>query len=657
MGNDTLPALWTPDAGLADGCRLAQYTAWLRQRSAYAGPERDYEALWRWSVEDIGRFWSTIADYFEVELRGEWTAAVTYEDVEHAAWFAGATVNYAEHGFRHATPDRPAFVSLREDGVPRETSWEELGGRVASLQARLRAAGVVRGDRVVAYLGNGPEAIATFLAVAGMGAVWSSCSPDFGAEAVRDRFEQLEPKVLVACDGYRYGGTFYDRTDVIEGLAEALPSVRLKIWVASDPERGSRLSEADWLDYTAVPPTDQPPLFEAVPFEHPLWVLFSSGTTGRPKAIVHGHGGCLLEHLKYLALQMDVRPGERFFWFTTTGWMMWNFLQASLLVGAVPVLYDGSPAYPDLRLLWRLAAKLPIQHFGTSAPFIHACLRERLAVGAELPELSLRSLGSTGAPLSAAGFEYVYAGVSERVWLASMSGGTDVCTAFAGGCPWKPVVAGKIQARALGCDLHAYNPAGSDVLDEVGELVVVQPMPSMPVAFWGEGGAERLHESYFGAFPGAWRHGDWIDVDAAGMLRIHGRSDATLNRQGVRIGTAEIYRVLAGFTEVDDGLIVHYVDAGGDEHMPLFLKLAAGTALDGALTEKIRSALREENSPRHVPTRVIAVADIPYTLSGKRLEAPVKSLFEGRALEEVANLGALRNPDALRSFAHLAAQT
>ncbi len=652
------PVLWRPAPQLVSTSNLTKFVEWAQQ-AGYAPPAgQDYEALWRWSVEDISRFWHAIFRYNDILFDGELPAQqqVVIGDIEQAEWFEGVKLNYAEHILRNLHDDKEALIVVREGLEPRTIFGGELRREVVRFRQNLLGAGVGEGDRVVGFLPNTEHAIIAFLATASLGAIWSCCSPDFGAEAVLDRFQQIEPRVLIACRGYGYGGKYVDRSAVAHRLAQELPTVELQVWLDLDAPDDA---PAGWQAWSASSTTSSTATLECnrLAFAAPLWILFSSGTTGKPKAIVHGHGGCLLEHFKYLFLQADVRAREHFFWFTTTGWMMWNFLQASILVDAVPVLYDGSPGFPSLRRLWRLAEALPIHHFGTSAPFIHACERADYEVASQLDLSSLRSIGSTGAPLSEHGFAYIYSKVKSDVWLTSMSGGTDVCTAFVGGTPYKPVRQGVIQCRALGCDLHAYTEAGEPVVGQVGELVVRQPMPSMPIMFWDDPEGEHKHDSYFSALPGVWRHGDWISVDEEGGVVIYGRSDATLNRQGVRIGTAEIYRVVAGFTEVEDALIINYVDANSYDHMPLFVKMKEGAALSDSLRQNLKRALREGNSPRHVPTQIESVEDIPYTISGKKLEAPVKRLFLGAKLEEVANLGALRNPAALEAFARLATKS
>jgi acetoacetyl-CoA synthetase len=572
----------------------------------------------------------------------------------HTRWFRGATLNYAEHVFRQKTPVRPALIYASETREATPVSWDELEAQTASIQAYLRALGVGPGDRVAACLPNIPEATVAMLATLSLGAVWSSCSPDFGTATLLDRFSQISPRVLVMVDGYQYGGKCYDRAELLCGIARALPSVE-KVVVVTALHPG-KLPEGlpgavEWREAVVTPSAGLS--FTPVEFSHPIWILYSSGTTGVPKAITHCHGGMLLEHLKYLSFHNDVHPGETFFWYTTTGWMMWNFLQASLLAGAVMVLYDGSPGYPDLGVLWRLAARVPISHFGTSAPFLTACMQAGLSPSAAGDLKALRSIGSTGSPLTDQVFRYVYDHVHPAVWLCSMSGGTDVCTAWVGGCPWRPVYAGEIQCRCLGCSMEAFSPEGEPVTGEVGEMVVTRSMPCMPVKLWGDEDFQRYRSSYFGIFPGVWRHGDWIRITPVDGVVILGRSDTTLNRQGVRIGTAEIYRVLERIPSLSDFLVVEVERAAEGGLMVLFVVPKAGGRLTDEVRDDIRRRLRTECSPRHVPDRILEAPELPYTISGKKMEAPVKKILAGVPVPEAANPDAMRNPGSLEFFRSL----
>jgi acetoacetyl-CoA synthetase len=524
---------------------------------------------------------------------------------------------------------------------------------VGSVAAHLRRSGVGEGDRVAAYLPNIPEAVVGFLAAASLGAIWSSCSPDFGERAVLDRFQQIEPKVLLAVDGYRYGGRDFDRRDLVERLRSQLPSL---VAVISVPylfpaESVSGPARQLWSEAAGQP---QEPGFAAVPFGHPLWILYSSGTTGLPKSIVHSHGGIVLEHLKVLGLHADMGPGDRSFWFTTTGWMMWNYLISGLLVGAAPVLFDGSPATPDLGRLWQLARDAEVTHFGSSAAHLTSCMKAGVQPGEGDGLRSLRFLGSTGSPLPPAGFEWLYRSVKEDLWVASLSGGTDLCTAFVLGSPGLPVRAGVIQCRGLGALVEAWDEAGHPVVDAVGELVIREPMPSMPIFFWGDEDGSRFRDSYFNVFPGVWRHGDWIRIRPDGGVVIYGRSDSTINRHGVRMGTSEIYRVVEEMGPVRDSLVVDVSQPGGDSSLVLFVALTDGQSLDDRLAGELKNAIRSQLSPRHVPDLVQQVAQIPRTLSGKKLEIPIKKILEGMAPERALDLDSVSDTSSLVPFSELA---
>jgi acetoacetyl-CoA synthetase len=650
----TPPILWKPDADTQAHANLSAYQQWLReQRRLYF---TTYDELWQWSIEQPEAFWQSIWDYFEVISHEPYRYVQSSDPMPYTQWFAGSRLNYAEHIFRMENSERPAIRFQSERHPLREISWQELRGQVAAFATYLRQQGVGPGDRVVAYLPNIPAATVAWLAACSLGAVWSSASPDFGADSVIERFAQIEPKVLIAVDGYQYGGKPYDRRDTVRDMVAQLPTLQRTVLIPYlDEEAGAFVSGADtWSRALGTPA--EPLSFVPLPFEHPIWVLYSSGTTGAPKAITHSHGGMLVEHLKYLAFHNDVKVGENFFWFSTTGWMMWNYVQAALLHGATIVLYDGSPGYPSLDVLWELAEKAPLHHFGSSAPFIVACMKRGLSPKAKFDLSTLRSLSSTGAPLPPEGFAYLHHKVKKDLWLVSMSGGTDVCTAFVGGVPTVPVYQGEIQRRALGCDIKSLDEAGKPLIEEVGEMVITQPMPSMPIYFWNDPKYERYLDSYFDTYPGQWRHGDWLQITKRNTLVILGRSDATLNRQGVRIGTAEIYRAVDQIAGIADSLIVNLELPHGDHYMPLFVQLAEGQALDQALIDEVKQTLRHTYSPRHVPDELVEVSQIPYTISGKKLEAPVKKILMGRPVEQVANSGSMRNPEALDFFVQFRAQ-
>jgi len=646
--------LWEPPAELVERARMTEYMRWL---AAERGLEFEgYHELWRWSVDDLEGFWSSIWDFFDVQADGAPEPVLAGREMPGAQWFPGTALNYAEHVFAGKDDADTAILHASELRELQELSWGELRAQVAAVAAGLRRLGVERGDRVAAYMPNVPEAIVGFLATASLGAVWSSCSPDFGPASVIDRFAQIEPKVLLAVDGYRYGGKDFDRRETLAELQAAMPSLRRTAvlpYLDPDPDLTPLRDAIRWEELRAASAGAEL-RFERVPFDHPLWILYSSGTTGLPKAIVQGQGGILLEHLKKLHLHVDAHPGDRLFWFTTTGWMMWNFLVSGLLTRAAIVLYDGNPGHPDMGVLWDLAERAGITMFGTGASYIAACMKAGVepAAGRDLSRLG--AVGSTGSPLSPEGFDWVYEQLGADTWLFSTSGGTDLCTAFVGGTPLLPVYRGELQARALGAAVEAWDEEGNAVVDEVGELVVTKPMPSMPVRFWGDEDGSRYAEAYFERYPGVWRHGDWIEITSRGTAVIYGRSDSTINRSGIRMGTSEIYRAVLGVDSILDALVVDVPKAGTEGWMPLFVVLREGAELDDELRREIARRVREQCSPRHVPDEVYAIAAVPRTLSGKALEVPVKRILTGTPPEQAASRDSLANPAALDWFVEFA---
>ncbi len=665
--NEATPApLWQPDAARIAAARITHFQRWAAEHHG-APADGGYPALHAWSVDSLTTFWRAIAEYFDVRFTTPYHEVLAHPGMPGAEWFTGGTLNYAEHALRAADtrPGEPALVHIDERQEPTETSWAELRRQVLALAAHLRELGVTPGDRVCAYVPNIPQAVAAFLASAAVGAVWTSCAPDFGARAVLDRFQQVEPVVLFTVDGYRYGGKEHDRTDTVTELRAGLPSLRAVVHI---PLLGTGTPDGalDWSAATEPPAntaanadTAAPAAFAQLPFDHPLWILYSSGTTGLPKAIVQSQGGILLEHLKQLGLHCDLGPGDRFFWYTSTGWMMWNYLVSGLLTGTTVVLYDGSPGYPDTGAQWAVAERTGATFFGTSAAYVMACRKAGVHPARDHDLSAVACVATTGSPLPPDGFRWLHdefaAAGSER-WIASVSGGTDVCSCFAGAVPTLPVHIGELQAPCLGTDLHAWDENGHDLTDEVGELVVTQPMPSMPTTFWNDPDRARYRSAYFEMFPGVWRHGDWITLTGRGTVVVHGRSDSTLNRQGVRMGSADIYEAVERLPEIRETLVIGLEEPDGGYWMPLFVHLADGAALDDALRARIKTTLREQLSPRHVPDDIIAVPAVPHTLTGKRLEVPVKRLLQGADPAHAVNPGSVDRPELLTFYAELGAE-
>jgi acetoacetyl-CoA synthetase len=635
--------LWTPPADAWSTSRLGQFTTWLGNRGVNC---EDYPTLWQWSVDDPDAFWSKFREYADLGRASGPALSVT--TMPGATWFPGSQWNYTEEVLRHDF-EGPVVVARSQTREPIEMTMDQLREQVAACRAGLVRLGVSRGDRVAAYLPNIPETVIAFLATASIGAVWTSAPPEFGVQAVIDRFEQVEPTVLFAVVGYDYGDRRIDRDGQLEQIREQLPTLRHTVVVPYPDAVPSEQGVLSWVELLSMPGLQD--VYELVPFDHPLYVLYSSGTTGKPKAIVHGHGGIICEHAKALMLHHDLGSGDRFFWFSTTGWMMWNYLVSGLLTGASIVLFDGDPAFPNLLTLWRLAAETGISVLGLSAPYLDACRRADLNPGASIDLRRVRAIGSTGAPLSAAAATWAAHATGSDVQISSISGGTDVCTAFIGSSPLHPVRAGEMSCRTLGAKVEAWDADRKPILDRQGELVITAPMPSMPVGLWGDTDGSRLAATYFNQNPGVWTHGDWITVHADGFCAITGRSDATLNRGGVRLGSAEIYAVLEDVPEVEDSLVVHLEER---DELLLFVVLRHDSQLTDELRNRISDILRQSLSPRHAPSRIENVAAIPRTLSGKRVEVPVKRILQGADAETVLGRDTLRDPSALDDFIAIA---
>jgi acetoacetyl-CoA synthetase len=643
--------LWEPTKEIVKHATITKYLRWLESERGLSF--NDYGSLWKWSVEEIENFWQSLWEFFDIKASEPYNQVLSDRRMPGASWFGGAKLNYAEHVFRHRSDQRPALIFQSETVALTEISWADFYQQVASVAGALRDLGLKPGDRVVAYMPNIPQTLIAFLACASIGTTWSSCSPDFGTRSVIDRFSQIGPRVLFAVDGYQYGGKKFNLQPAIAELQQSIETLEKTILVPYlNPEVYPKGS-ADVLAWYDILTVSSELAFEQVPFDHPLWVVYSSGTTGLPKGLVHGHGGILLEFMKFSRLHMNIQPGDRFFWFSTTGWVMWNILQGSLLQGATPVLYDGSPGYPDLNVLWDLAARSEMTFFGTSAAYLTGCMQAGLEPGKKYDLGHLKAVGSTGSPLPVEGFKWVYQKVKGDVLLGSTSGGTYPCTGFLGSCPLLPVRAGELQCRCLGVSAKAYDENGCSLIGEVGELVITEPMPSMPLYLWNDPDHSRYITSYFDLYPGVWRHGDWVKFTSRGSGVILGRSDSTINRLGVRMGSSEIYSAVEDLAEVTDSLVIGFETRAGNYFMPLFVVLTDEFELDHDLKKKINAKIRNTLSPRHVPDEIYAIREVPRTLNAKKLEVPVKKILSGIPVEKAVNIDSMANPDSIHFFVEL----
>ena len=651
MTDQTPECLWQPDQARIERSRMHDFMQWLTDNKGLTFD--NYNSLWQWSVDHLEEFWAAFWDYFDIRHSAPYSSVLSDYRMPGATWFDGARMNMIEQAFRYHEdePGRPAIISRSEIRELQELSWGDLKKQVASFAHALRQMGVKSGDRVVAYLPNIPETVVAFYACASIGAIWSSCSPDMGTRSVIDRFRQIDPKVMIAVDGYRYGGKDFSRMDVVKQLREELPTLEQVVLLPYLDAGAALENSVAWSDMLAH---DEPMSFEQLPFDHPLWVVYSSGTTGMPKPIVHSHGGALLEGLQGQGLHMDLQPDDRYLWFTTTGWIMWNAQIGGLLLGSTICIYDGNPGYPDLGTLWRFAGEAGVTFFGAGAAYFLNCKKAEIHPREDADLSGIHSVGSTGSPLPDEGYKWIMNEIGNNVLVAPISGGTDVAAFYVGCNPIMPVYAGEMQCRTLGTAVYAFDEDGKPLEDEVGELVVTKPMPSMPLYFWGDEGGHRYHDSYFDTYPGIWRHGDWIRITSRGGAIIYGRSDTTINRQGVRMGTGEIYRVVEEIPEVMDSLIVDLEYLGRESYMPLFVVLREGVTLDDDLKGRIRAAIRDNLSARHVPNEIIPTAEIPYTLTGKKMELPIRKLLLGKPLSQVASPDAMANPGSLDFYIRFA---
>lgn len=659
MMNTDTDLLWSPGRRELEDSNVARFMTWLEEVRGlrFAG----YAELWRWSSTDLPGFWSAVWEFYGLDAVTRYDAVLADASMPDASWFPGARLNFAERCLARATDARPALVAVTEGGTPVEISWEQLRREVTDVAAALRRMGVGPGDCVAGYLSNLPQAVVALLATAAVGAVWTACSPDFGTPSVLARFGQARPTVLVAADGYRHGGKEHDKRPAVAELLDGLPTVRhllaVEHLVPAPTGAWSTRPDVQQHAWSVLPPAEEPLVFADVPFDHPLWILWSSGTTGVPKGIVQGHGGIVVELLKALGLGADLRPEDRYLFLTSTSWMVWNFLVGGLLHGSTIVLYDGSPTFPDVDGAWRVAEQTRATMVGVGAAYLAAVEKSGTHFPAGIDLRALRSVLQTGSAMAPSTWRWVHDRLGSAVRLQSICGGTDICSVLAGGTPLLPVRAGRIQCPALGVALASWDDAGEPLSGEQGELVVTAPLPSMPLRFVDDPDGTRHHDSYFSTYPGVWRHGDWVTINADLSVVVSGRSDSTLNRMGVRMGSADIYAVVEQLAEVADSLVVGVEQEDGGYFMPLFVVPSDGSALDDGLRERIATSIRHRLSPRHVPDVIVPVPGVPRTLTGKKLEVPVKRILQGARVADVSSEGSVTHFELLAWFADFAART